>query len=54
MTTVTRIKLGLALIGVATWGYGVRVDDRRVQWLGIAFIAVAFLLRFVPTRPPRA
>ncbi|MFN2398302.1 MAG: hypothetical protein ABR543_06620 [Gemmatimonadaceae bacterium] len=53
MNDITRIKLGLAAIGVITWAYGARLGNRSVQWLGIAFIGVAALLRFV-RRPPRA
>ena len=55
MTTLTRIKLILALIGIATWGYGVRIDHRPVQWVGVALLAIALLLRFMFRResPPR-
>lgn len=48
MTNLARLKLGLTLIGVVTWGYGVRAGQRPVQWLGIAFLLVAFILRFAP------
>ena len=49
------IRAGLAAIGVATWFYGVRAQDTRVRWLGIAFLAVAFALRFVRRgRPPQS
>lgn len=47
MTEVTKIKITLAIVGVAIWGYGVRVEERRVQWAGIALIAISALLRFV-------
>ena len=45
------VKLAFAVVGIITWAYGVREDDHRVRWLGIAFIVAAFLLRFLFTRP---
>lgn len=30
-----------------TFGYGVRNDVPNMRWIAIAFLAVAFLLRFV-------
>ncbi|HJR64774.1 MAG TPA: hypothetical protein VJ803_13810 [Gemmatimonadaceae bacterium] len=44
---LTTIKLALALIGIATWGYGTRVENARIQWFGIALVAIAVVLRFV-------
>jgi hypothetical protein len=41
------MKLALAIVGIITWAYGVREDDHRIRWLGIAFLACAFLLRFL-------
>ena len=40
------IQLALLFMGMVVWGYGSRVDDSRLTWVGIAFFAVAFLLRF--------
>jgi hypothetical protein len=48
--TLTTIKLALALVGIATWGYGTRVEDPRIQWLGIAMVAIAAVLRFFGRR----
>jgi hypothetical protein len=45
--SVAWIKVALATVGIITWAYGVREDDHRVRWLGIAFLAGAFLLRFL-------
>lgn len=45
------VKLAIAVVGIITWAYGVREDDHRVRWMGIALIAGAFLLRFLFTRP---
>ncbi|MDQ3697476.1 MAG: hypothetical protein M3373_05555 [Gemmatimonadota bacterium] len=46
------VKIAVVVVGVSTWGYGVKVDDPRVRWLGIAFLAVAFLVRFLRRSPP--
>ena len=40
-------KLALAGVGILVFAYGARVDDARVRWVGIALLAVAFLLRFL-------
>lgn len=50
----TEIQLALAAIGLVVWGYGVRVDDPRREWIGIAFFAAATALRFFKKRPPEA
>ena len=47
MSRLTIAKLAFALVGIAVFAYGARVDDRIVRWVGIAFVVVAFLLRFV-------
>jgi len=46
----TRIQLALASIGLVVWGYGVRADDSRLRWVGIALFAVAAALRFLRNR----
>lgn len=52
MTTLTRIKLALALIGVVVFAAGVRFDDERLRYVGIGFVAAAWILRFVKRRAP--
>ena len=47
----TEIQLILAAIGLVVWGYGARVDDHRLEWIGIAFFAAATALRFFKRRP---
>ncbi len=47
----TEIQLALAAMGLIVWGYGARNDDRRLTWIGIAFFAVATVLRFFKKRP---
>lgn len=48
--TLSHVKLGLAVVGVILFGYGVRADDERLRWAGIAFLAAAAILRFVGRR----
>ena len=48
----TEIQLILTAIGLVVWGYGVRVDDHRLEWIGIAFFAAATALRFVKRPAP--
>jgi hypothetical protein len=47
---LTGAKLAVAVVGLLIWAYGVRSDDATVRWIGIAFLAGAFLLRFVGRR----
>ena len=50
MTPLIQLRLALTLIGVVLFGYGVRTDDLRLRWMGIAFLAVSLALRFVRRR----
>lgn len=50
MSALTQLKLGLVLIGLILFGYGLRVDNERLRWIGIAFLAAAVVLRFVRRR----
>ena len=55
MSNLSRAKLLFAIIGIGIWLYGVRMADRRLQWLGVGVVLVAFILRFVPRgKPPEA
>ena len=47
---LTRIRLGVALVGVVVWFSGVRVDDSTTRVVGMVVIALALLLRFLPQR----
>jgi hypothetical protein len=51
MTPLTIAKLSVGLAGVIVWGFGVRTGDQRINWIGIALLAVALALRFVKPRP---
>ncbi len=47
----TIAQIALAIMGLITFGWGVRVDHEPLRWIGIAFFAAAFLLRFWPKGP---
>ena len=47
MSRRTEVQLVLLVMGLIVWGYGQRVDDPRLRWIGIAFFAVAAALRFL-------
>jgi hypothetical protein len=50
--SLTGAKLALAAVGVLIWAYGLRGDDPGLRWVGIAFLAAAFLARFLTRRAP--
>ena len=43
-------KLVIAVVGVAVFLTGVRLEIELVRWIGIGLVAVAFLLRFIRQR----
>jgi hypothetical protein len=52
----TTFQLAFLIMGLIIWSYGQRIDDPTVRLVGIAFFAVAFVLRFFRssnTRPGR-
>ena len=46
MSTLTKVKLGLTLIGLILFAYGARMDDATIRAIGIGFVAVAWVMRF--------
>ena len=50
MTQLMKVRLALAVIGIAVWGYAIRVDDPQVRLAGIAVLALALVLRFADRR----
>jgi hypothetical protein len=52
-TRLALAKVGFALAGIATFGVGIRVDDARVRWVGVALVAIAWFLRFAGPRSTR-
>ena len=51
MNRRTQIQLALLVMGLIVWGYGSRVDDTRLTWIGLGFFAAATILRFFKKRP---
>ena len=50
----TTFQVAFLVMGLIIWFYGQRIDDPTVRLVGIAFFAVAFVLRFFrssDTRP---
>jgi hypothetical protein len=47
MDRVTVAKIAFALAGVGTFAYGIRSEDTIIRWVGIGFVVLAFLLRFM-------
>jgi hypothetical protein len=47
-----RVKLALALLGLVLAGVAVALDDRRITWMAIAFLAAALAVRIVERRRP--
>lgn len=54
MSPLSHLKLGLAVVGIILWGYGVRSDVNWLRWTGIGFLAVAAVLRFLNRRDRRS
>jgi Na+(H+)/acetate symporter ActP len=50
MDRLTVAKVAFAFAGIGIFAYGVRADDNVIRWVGIAFVIVAFLLRFARRR----
>ena len=52
ITRRTEAQLALLLIGIVVWGYGQRVDDNRLTWIGLACFAASTVLRFLKPKTP--
>jgi glucose dehydrogenase len=50
VTTLTRVKVALALIGLLLFGAGVRLERIELRWAGLGLVVVAWLLRFIRQR----
>ena len=50
MSRYLLLKIALSVIGLILLIWGIRVDDARVRWIAIGFLAVSVLMRFVPRR----
>jgi uncharacterized membrane protein len=54
LTRLSVAKITFAIVGIAVFGAGIRLDNDWVRWAGIALVAVAWVLRFSGRRdqPP--
>jgi hypothetical protein len=50
MTQRTIAQLALLAVGLILWGYGARVDDEWLRWIGIGCFAAAVVLRLFKKR----
>ncbi len=50
MTTITKVKVAFVGLGLAAFAVGMRLDDARWRYAGIAGIAIAWVTRFVKPR----
>lgn len=53
MSTLTRAKVTLALIGLVLFGAGIRLERTELRWIGLGFVMVAWILRFTGRREGR-
>jgi hypothetical protein len=51
VNTLRRVKLALAIVGMGIAGLAIAIDDRRITWVAIAFLAAALAVRLLAPRP---
>ena len=49
---ITTAKIALFIVGAVIIGAGMRADNPTLRWIGIGFLVVAFLLRFLKKDVP--
>lgn len=54
MERLTAMRIGIAAVGVAVWGYGYVSDNGGVRIAGIIILAIALVLRLLRRRPSSA
>jgi hypothetical protein len=50
--TLTWVRVALVAVGILVWAYGARIDHSTLRLVGIGFLVLSLLLRFVPRRTP--
>lgn len=48
MKPIDLLKVVLVLVALAIWAYGIRTNRNGFMMVGVAFVVVAFLLRWIP------
>ncbi|HEY3286767.1 MAG TPA: hypothetical protein VGJ96_06560 [Gemmatimonadaceae bacterium] len=54
MTSRTRLKLTISLVGLVLFFVGVRLEMTGFRWAGLGLVAVAWFMRFWKEAPPPA
>lgn len=52
MSTILKVRLAVAAIGLVVWGYAVYANDATLRLVGMVMLALSLLLRWI--RTPRA
>ncbi len=50
MTKILYARIALAFVAIAVLGYGINSDQPRLRIAAMAILAIALILRFVPSR----
>jgi hypothetical protein len=50
MKTIDLLKVVLVLVALGIWAYGVRTSNNAMMLVGVAFVLVALVLRFLQKR----
>ena len=53
MSPLTTAKLALMLIAAILFAWGISSDNAAIRWVGIGFLFIALILRFIKPRKPR-
>ena len=53
MSPFTIAKLALMLVAAILFAWGVSSDNAGIRWVGIGFLFIALILRFIKPRKPR-
>lgn len=44
---IIRVRILMLILGIAAFAFALRTENEIARWVGIGFVAVALLLRFV-------
>jgi Ca2+/Na+ antiporter len=47
VTPLSTLRVTIAIVGILIFMWGARTQDEIVRWVGIAFLVVALVLRFL-------
>ena len=52
MSSLTQVKVTLAVVGLVLFGAGVRFERTELRWIGLGFVVAAWVTRFIRPRNP--